>query len=387
MKKVGPMDAVNDPRSTSLSPNFNGSRLMPPELIGENAFAIGIKVCMTSVIFVDLPNQNYKAKVMVMFRYRAQPANEGYSDTIEYRGKSYRKMQLPITNMLSSDTISEVVEIVSEEHHALQSEIAAEATEESRCCDLPLIQVLQNISATFRMSASTTVADFPLDAHNLIVTIIVMPSQPMAEDYFFAEIRDGFIGNMAILSNVEPISVVWAVYAAQMTQFKTPEKKVFFQFGFVIQRKFAPQFWNSFFIVFCLVAAGFTSFGLALVDLATRLTLFITIALTITAIKLSWSGVVPSSEKPNLIDTYANAAVAFELFSMLAASIAYSPSMTLINTDKAEVVFGVISVLIWSFYTAWFAVYAWKRHRAISNRISRPRVSEEPWVDVKWHGD
>jgi hypothetical protein len=249
----------------------------------------------------------------------------------------------------------------------------------------PVLQIFQQCKACFRMSISENISDFPIDTHNLMLSMLILPSIPNYSKYYFGSITTSFMSNFPFVRNVEPVADEWTIYEAEQIQFQTSINRVFFQMGFVIQRKLDFYFWNSFVLTFILVGMCFTLFAMQ-IDVANRLTLILTAVLTIVALKLSFASVIPKSPKTNYMDAYINGCITYLLmFMIVIAAIDNDQTPAEYKTSISDNWLAFAVLMIWLVYNMLFCRIILKRKAELTISGRKP-VAATPFDDVRWHG-
>jgi len=336
-----------------------------------NPKCVGIRCAVTSLLDVNINEKKFRANYMMWAKYWADPAPEGYSNVVSFKGKNYRKLSLMVTNVLTEESVSNTWDVVSQEEDAHGRVIVHESR--------------TGTNAVFRLSASDTISNFPIDIHTLMISVLVLPSNPGASDYYFCELSTGMIATMELLRNVEPVSHEWAVYTAEQVHFQNDMGRVFYQLGFKIQRNYEEYLYNGFGLVFMLICMNFTVFATPIDDLATRIIVIVTTSLTIVALKISLSDKMPKSRETNFLDSYINSAIAYSLAFAIAIAVVGSNYRSSHESESADAN-GAFAGAVVGFWLAVTLRYAFLVNREMQRvSIHSVKVSNEPWVDVQWH--
>jgi hypothetical protein len=234
-------------------------------------------------------------------------------------------------------------------------------------------------------------SDFPFDSHDLCVSKFISGGNqfllPNGDSCYFVQVDSiGAIGldHTAWLPNVrsityakgafEAISDEWHVCKPQMIL--SSEEKEIVQLSFVVVRKHESFLFNGFFMVLLLMLMAFTSFGLEPDSLSDRLSLLITVTLTLVALKFALADKIPTSEKVNYLDQYLIAGIFFCACMMIVnAAIVKANHLDDINDG----IFFIISLGSYVLYNVVsFGVMYQKTLRSYFHSISRAEKIDTP---------
>jgi len=214
--------------------------------------------------------------------------------------------------------------------------------------------------------------------------VLNYPSNPDAEKYFFAEITTGHMSTMGSLRNIEPVSTEWHVFTGHNTVFMSDSHRIFYQFGFKIQRKYEHYIWNDFLITTVVVTMSFTSFGLAHDALGDKLQLMITCVLTLVALKMTSNN--PKSPRINYTDLFVNYGIAFLLLFMITIA-SFHGYVTQLEDELAYIYDLSLRVIVCSIWGIIVLVYVALVTIRVLEVYSDKSVAidETPFMDVLFH--
>eukprot|EP00597_Dinobryon_sp_UTEXLB2267_P003258 CAMPEP_0170080210 /NCGR_PEP_ID=MMETSP0019_2-20121128/16410_1 /TAXON_ID=98059 /ORGANISM="Dinobryon sp., Strain UTEXLB2267" /LENGTH=212 /DNA_ID=CAMNT_0010294077 /DNA_START=346 /DNA_END=984 /DNA_ORIENTATION=- len=208
---------------------------------------------------------------------------------------------------------------------------------------------------------------------------------PMNEDFeklTFAEFENsGHIGFTEKLNNIEPVSDEWNLFDASSTQFRSSAKRVFYQFGFKIQRKVENFLFNGFIVVFILALICFAVFALEFDDVASRLNILCTLLITMVALKTVLQTNMPITPKANYVDIYVNGAI------FLNVGLIFLISFSHFVEDEVTYDRWVLSVTVaaWLLFSFGFLLQL-KRKVDEHHRLNEKLLSPKPGIEVTWNG-
>jgi hypothetical protein len=358
-----------------------GKELMPYEQMN-NPYAIGVKYSITSLISIDLDKKKFQCNYLSLVKYELQPAGDHdlSSDIVEFEGKNYRKIDLRLSNLMKEEKQMDNVRVyaIEDSDQSKEGENDGDALPRRRV----MYERQSGCSGEFRFSNSRNIADFPLDVYDLMITVLVLPTNPNADKYYFGLITTGLIGEFAPILNVEPVTDEWSVFEASCVHFRTELNRVCFQMGFRVQRKSAFYIWNGFAVVFTLVLMCFTIFGVDADEVANRLVVIVTVALTIVALKLAFQSKMPACPKPNFLDCYFNSAICYCLGFTVAIAVLGKTSR---NGAESDLYFSVLAVAVWVIINTIFVMHILQKYYS-RNCSGKKLVSEDVAFDVRWRG-
>jgi len=196
------------------------------------------------------------------------------------------------------------------------------------------------------------------------------------------------------IRNFECVAGDWELFPAQfVTYIEQTDSKARFQLGFRVMRKGEYLIQNGFVMIYIIFSIIFTSFGIILGDpvtgsmdamsvsdaVSSRLSIIVTVTLTLIALKFALSDKMPASIC-NWLDLYLNISVLCCLIMMAIFSLyTHNIHRMSVNTDKF-IFFATFTT--WNFYNISFCACLLIKTRSMNSHIvktlGKPLVSTAP---------
>lgn len=181
---------------------------------------------------------------------------------------------------------------------------------------------------TFRIWTGSRAQEFPFDAYECSIQVLLdrVPGHTSSNTrIYFTRLGGGWRDAPKTLHGLRDGSAIeeqWTIHAPLFCLGVDPVSnwKSVVEYSFLAVRRSEAEVVNGFGVTFMLVMLNFTAFGVLADDVSTRLTMAVTVALSLVALKFAQTG-APKAARANWFDQFVNSSILFTLATAVVFSV------------------------------------------------------------------